>query len=736
MNANNPDRLYDLMPVVHRMRDAEQGYPLRALLRVIAEQVGVVEDDIAQLYENWFIETCDDWVVPYIGALIGYQPLFTPDQLGRGTGREDQARDKIMIPRREVANTIRYRRRKGSLSILDELARAVSGWPSRAVEFYRLLAVNQNINHLHLDRGRTAELRDGDALDNIGGPFDEIAHSVDVRRVNSPRTPGHANIPDLGVFVWRLKPYTVTFTAAHCHEEVAPNCYLFSPLGSDTPLYTNPAAAPPGVAPDLTLPVPIRRAPFEAREADETSGKLVSGVPFYYGVGGSLMVWTGNPAKPYPAKQIVPADLSDWSYRPQTDQLAIDPELGRMMFAPGVSRKQAVWVSYCYGFSADIGGGEYERPTRQPANAKIYRVGHAIEGSPDEGEAPEFQRINDALKKWEAEAPLNAVIEIGDSGVYTEPIAITLGENQTLELRAANGKRPVLRMLDWQGSFPDALSVTGKGKSWFILDGIVLTGRGLQVEGDVSGVAIRHSTLVPGWGLECDCEPTRPSEPSIELIDAPLCLSIEHSIVGAIQVERNEARTDPVQIRISDSIVDATSNERVALGASGKLCAYSALVIVRSTVFGQVQTNTIELAENSIFMGQVTACRRQRGCMRFCYAPWGSRTPRRYECQPDLVTQVVADLFAKGDITADERDAMLEGERLRVEPEFNSTRYGRPTYAQLAAACAVEISAGADDESEMGAFHDLFQPQRAANLRTRLDEYTPAGINAGIILVS
>jgi hypothetical protein len=70
---------------------------------------------------------------------------------------------------------------------------------------------------------------------------------------------------------------------------------------------------------------------------------------------------------------------------------------------------------------------------------------------------------------------------------------------------------------------------------------------------------------------------------------------------------------------------------------------------------------------------------------------------------------------------------------LRVEPDFNSTRYGTPTYCQLADACAGEITRGADDESELGAFHDLYQPQRDANLRTRLDEYSPAGMNAGII---
>ena len=38
----NPDRLYELLPVVHRQRDADQGYPLKQLLRVISEQVNLV----------------------------------------------------------------------------------------------------------------------------------------------------------------------------------------------------------------------------------------------------------------------------------------------------------------------------------------------------------------------------------------------------------------------------------------------------------------------------------------------------------------------------------------------------------------------------------------------------------------------------------------------------------------------------------------------------------------------
>ena len=36
----------------------------------------------------------------------------------------------------------------------------------------------------------------------------------------------------------------------------------------------------------------------------------------------------------------------------------------------------------------------------------------------------------------------------------------------------------------------------------------------------------------------------------------------------------------------------------------------------------------------------------------------------------------------------------------------------------------------------MGVFHDLFEPQREANLRARLDEFTPAGAEAAVIFAS
>jgi hypothetical protein len=731
MSPNSADRLYDLLPVVHRMRDADQGYPLRGLLQVISEQVNIVEADIAQLYENWFIETCQDWVVPYIGDLVGYTPAASTGEPVDVKNERALARERAVISRSEVANTVRLRRRKGAIAVLEDLAQAVAGWPGRAVEFYRLLSYTQNINYLHLDRGQTIDIRNGCALQELGGPFEETAHIVDVRATSARHFPERYNIPSVGLFVWRLKTYSITRAPACCLDK-SPHCFLFNTLGHDTPLYNHSQSTdvhPPG---KLNLPTPITRRDLKSHRARIPGQPPMSGVPYYYGDKKSFAIWIGPERQLVPAESIVVADLSEWTYRPQPDQVAVDPELGRMVFPVPQARRQGVWVSYYYAFSADIGGGEYDRSLSQPAAHTLYLVG--------EGEA--FTRINDALHQWQTDAPANGVIEITDSGVYVEPISITLKAGQTLQLRAANRKRPVIRLLDWQTSQPDSLSVTGeattdgKADCWFTLDGILITGRGVQVQGAVTGVNIRHSTLVPGWGLECDCEPQHPEEPSLELDDAPDCVRIEHSIIGSIVVQRDEVKEDPCHIYLSDSILDATSPEQVAVGAPEGLCAYTILDIRRCTVFGEVQTHAIQLAENSIFMGKILACRRQMGCIRFCYITPGSRTPKRFECQPDLVVSAASALAQKDGLSGPAKDALLASERLRVEPDFNSLRYGAPTYCQLADTCATEITRGAEDESEMGAFHDLYQPQRADSLRVRLDEYTPAGMNAGIIFAS
>jgi hypothetical protein len=71
------------------------------------------------------------------------------------------------------------------------------------VEFFKLLGRTQNINHLYLHRHRLVDVREMDALDRLDGPFDSIAHSVDVRRIDS-RARGRSNIPAWACSSWRL----------------------------------------------------------------------------------------------------------------------------------------------------------------------------------------------------------------------------------------------------------------------------------------------------------------------------------------------------------------------------------------------------------------------------------------------------------------------------------------------------------------------------------------------------
>jgi hypothetical protein len=141
----------------------------------VAGQVDVLSEELSQLYDDQFIETCARWVAPYIGDLIGYRVLH-------GVVPE------VASPRAEVANTIAYRRRKGTASVLEQLARDVTGWPARAVEFFERLVTTQYMNHPRSLAQATVDLRDHEGLAWVaqqGGGFDDLAHTGDVRRIDA-----------------------------------------------------------------------------------------------------------------------------------------------------------------------------------------------------------------------------------------------------------------------------------------------------------------------------------------------------------------------------------------------------------------------------------------------------------------------------------------------------------------------------------------------------------------------
>ncbi|GAA4759407.1 hypothetical protein [Actinomycetospora chibensis] len=696
------DRLYDLLPAVHRRRDADVKQPLRALLAIVAEQLDVVEQDIERLYDDWFVETCSEWVLPYIGELVG----FTPDSDVPVATSGELAR--VLFPRAQVANTIGDRRRRGTLAVLEKLARNAGGWPATAVEFSRLTAGLQSLVHPNVERGRIVDLRDADALDRLDGPFESTAPVVDTRQLSARSALGRHAPSAVGLFAWRLAAVPVTLRQPYAQESVGPQAYTFSVLGVDTTLFGRG-----GGAGELAVPAPLRRHTF-VRRLDEL-----------YGADRDVQIWWvppgGTPADPPPRElisreRIVVADLTDWTYRTPRGKVAVDPVLGRIAFPSATTEqpRRGIWVSYRYGFPAQLGGGEYERALPTPAaHSRLYRVGA---GAP-------FARLGQALRHWYLDRPDAAVIEVVDSSTYTEPISVELGEGQSLELRAASGTAPVLRLLDWQTDQPDALTVTGEEGSCFTIDGFLVTGRGMRVAGELAHLEIGHCTLVPGWGLRPDCRPRRPGEASLELDDVDAVVTIAHSILGPIRVVHDEVRSEPERLTVTDSVLDASDPHALAVSAANGDTAHAELLLRRVTVFGSIRTHAVELAENCIFTGPLRVARRQLGCVRFSSVPEGSRTPRRFRCQPDTALATAAADLARS-------------ERLRLSPDFVSTRYGTPNYAQLDLTCADEIRTGAEDGAEMGVYHDLFQPQRLANVRNRLRDQTPAGVYSAVILVN
>jgi hypothetical protein len=191
-----------------------------------------------------------------------------------------------------------------------------------------------------------------------------------------------------------------------------------------------------------------------------------------------------------------------------------------------------------------------------------------------------------------------------------------------------------------------------------------------------------------------------------------------------------------VGLWVTDSIVDSPSgaSNRIAVAQdSAGVDPGPPATFERVTVFGEVRVRTLVLASDVIFTQPVLAKRRQIGCMRYTFVDDSlSVTPRRFRCQPDLALSTRKDELAVATLDSFESAAI----RSRVRPQFTSTRYGDPGYAQLRADTAVEIRAGAASRAEMGVFESLWQPQREANLRELLKEYMPYGLEAGFLFVT
>jgi hypothetical protein len=507
-------RIYDLLPAIYRQRDIETGSPLRALVDIIAEQIRIVEDNITRLYGDWFIETCNEWVIAYIADLIKAKIQYPVS-------------DDTLSQRRRawVANTIGYRRRKGTLAVLEQLARDVTGQNAKAVEFFELLITTQYLNHLRPTNLSTPDLRDMERLDRITTPFNTIAHTVDVRHIENLR--GYYNIPNICIFLWRLQ--SLPAIDAPCFS-LGGGKYCINSLGYEIPLFNHPNMEKGrwDMAEEINIGAPIRMQAMDKNLED-----------YYYSYSADLLSENQAPVlaemqKPKSIQikadnsiksinDIVVCDLTDWAHRPHLNKVMIDPTRGRILFPKGASPTD-VHTSHYYGFSGKVGGGFYVRPVFASdivGVEKIYKISKTTHNEGTENDnnnisSAIYTSVNDAVKKWADDGKSNTIIEILDSEIYDEeePILFEIPSDTKVIIRSRQERRPILRL-----SSP--IKIKGKKGSSMIIDGLffdVFKGKHdnnndennhsdknnynnnlLNVlQGDLHRLTIRHCSLVPG----------------------------------------------------------------------------------------------------------------------------------------------------------------------------------------------------------------------------------------------
>lgn len=606
--------LYALLPAIHRVRDEPNSFVLGELLDVVAQQVLVLEEDLEQLYDDQFIETCADWVVPYIGDLIGHR---TTHGIAGKTGSR----------RAEVANTIAYRRRKGTASVLEQLARDVTGWPAHVVEFFQTLATTQYMNHPRLLAAATASVRGAIAIDPPGTAFSVVPHRVDVR---SLRHGGRHNIPNIGIFLWRIQSNGLERSPA---SSVDARRYRFSPLECDAPLFTrtDDERQIESLSGPLHVPLPLSRRRLDAAMRGDAQHKAQ-----YYGNDRSLVVVRDGVA--VPADEICICNLEDdganaWTHVPDDGMTAVDPERGRIAFATNLAAPASVAVTFHYGSVADIGGGPYPRPQSELA---------ATPGAVVRKVPADFVLVQDALDSLPV---AGGVVEITDNGRYSEALTISAPVDAHVELRARVGARPHLALTR-------DLRIVGGANSSVTLDGLLISadaaalaaspGR-VVVSGannELANLHIRHCTLVPGLRLQPDGTPLRPNASSLIVEVATTQISLERSIVGAVRLATDNA------LAASDSAIDGMSPESVAIAGATDDEPGGLLTLSATTVIGKLRAVAMPLVTNCILHARLSAgdtwdgpvlCeRKQEGCVRFSFVPLGAITPRRHRCQPEL----------------------------------------------------------------------------------------------------
>lgn len=746
------DRLFNLLPAylreldgLERLHPDDPPGPLQAFLSVIEMQAEALDGDIEQLLNNAFIETCEPWAIPYIGDLVAMTPLFDESRIRGGDSAAEifsdlngpSLRPNIGLGNRaDVAKTIYYRRRKGTLPMLEEMARDVTGWPAHGVELFQRLRWSQWIrNHIRMQALETPDLRSVVRLDTLEGAFDETCRTVDVRAIAPDE--GWYGTRKIGFFLWRLKAHRFEQIDARQQGAAGDFRWRFSPLGQDAPLFSARRREDDetGLSARHHVPQAISHATFFEDLSQSLSQPVIPDFSQYYGLfdpfpamvlaeDRAMMIFIGG--QPVPLSRIRCRNLDAWS-QPATNIVSVDTATGRIALGPVAAAAGPVTVWYHHGFPGDLGGGPYRRRAWQinaPAGTQMLPVDNS-------GNPGTFNTINGALAQWVALGKPNCIIQIRDNRTYKEAIAIDPFDKRFIAIEASDSKCPHLLL-------PSPLTISGDHDSSTVtLGGLLIEGR-VEITGSLGALRLIHSTLVPGESIAVPDPavappPAQPTQPSIlaamtrpdgSPANRKLRVEAAFCVMGPLRLPEHAQA-----LVLLDCIVDGLDIAAVAGPAANSFGPASR--IERSTLRGAMRFRQIDLASESIFDGSLTVLRQQVGCLRFSYVQDNARTPRRYRCQPSLAIRKAVD--AAGPLTPAELALLRQQVAQRVAPEYVSEAYGQPAYMQLSDNGPIEIGTGSEDGAEMGVWCHLKQPQRAANLKLRLDEYLPFGLSAALI---
>jgi hypothetical protein len=729
--------LFQRLPSHIRSRDAEQGSPLEALLAIFADELAHIEADIDHLYDNWFVETCEPWVLPYIAQLVGASPM------------RDIGEDQPGLLRAYIANVLQYRQAKGTAAVIEQVARDVSGWSVVAVEFFQRLATSQSMNHVRLDAPAFADVRHP-AARTSRSPFSAMAHGA------AAGTPagwsGRYNLPHLGLFIWRhaaapiwpvVDPgpdYRGYLGGGQPRRNTSePGLLRFDPLGRDLPLVNRPAADR-SVASRMnarTVPAPLSREEVDAAlDAAHPTGTTIGGwfetaPPFRIRLDDKEVsperIFCGNLEK----------DPQGVWHRPaKTGDVIVDPVLGRLSLHTEDEGK-SVELGFAHAQCFAIGGGAYDRRgsleawlpelvddgESLPWRICVSKMTGDVTGDASGGESV-VTSLRDAVDLWNSSARegMRGLIAILDNGTYPDAgpapgLTIQLPKASKLAIVAAAwpaekgddgiAMRSVRRLspIHRRPVLLEPLTIqageagTDPGGS-LVLDGLAIGGSvTISEDGDLGHLGLYNCTIgasgatldqalgAPAGNPRLSMVVDRCIVAKIDLPEAGGSLTIRQSILG------EDLSSDGLASGVG-TLVLKTPNMDAAISGC--------------TIFGKCDVRSIQ-AENSILTGRVNTHFRQTGYVRFCYYGSESIVPRNYRCVPTSSTVP------------------------HPLPIFVSTRFQDPGFAQLSLSTPLAILEGAEDGMEMGIGHANRDPARRANIRDALGEFAPMGLNPGLI---